>query len=395
MGAIGGMLGLSGGEQGTGISGPAMPALTTVATPEQLGTAYGGVQNSLQSQQGLLQALQGQNGIGNQNQVYGQLQGIANGTGPNPAQMQYQQNINQLAAQQAGLLGSQKGISPALQARLVAQQGASAMQTAAGQGAANLANQQLNAIGMSGNLATTQAGQQIGQTNANNAAAQSSQNALLNAANGQNNAMVGAQGSVNAANAGNAQQVMKGQGDAIGGLLSGAGKAMMMAAGGGSVTDVFGGSIYQPQTAAPPVQNPQEPQSSFGKFINGISPTQDQGPMTKGFDNLGKGLGKVLGGGSPAMAQGGQVPALVSPGEVWLPPENVKQVAGGKNPLEVGERIPGKPKVQGNSYSNDVVPKNLDVGGIVIPNSVMQSKDPAKASAEFVAKIIAKRKGKS
>lgn len=90
-------------------------------------------------------------------------------------------------------------------------------------------------------------------------------------------------------------------------------------------------------------------------------------------------------------AHGGKVPALVSPGEHYLPPKDVKKVAKeGKSPLTVGERIPGKPKVKGDSYKNDTVHKTLEAGGIVIPNSIMQSEDPAKKAYEFVAAIQAR-----
>ena len=96
-----------------------------------------------------------------------------------------------------------------------------------------------------------------------------------------------------------------------------------------------------------------------------------------------------------ALAKGGRVNkvnAMVSPGEGWVPPGKVHQVAAGKTGAM--EKIPGKPKVKGDSLKNDTVPKKLDVGGIVIPNSIMQSKNPAKGAKDFVAKIIAKRKGK-
>lgn len=364
MGALPGWLGIGGGQAGSGVPAPEMPGLTTVATPDQLARADSGVQNSLGSQQALLQALQQQNGLGRQDQVYGQLQQVASGSGPNPAQAQYHQNINQLAAQQAGLMGSQKGMSPALQAMLVGQQGSSAMQNAAGQGAANLANQQLNAMNAAGAMATTQAGQQIGQVNQNNLSQQAAQAALLNAATGQNNAMVGAQGNVNSANAQIEGGVQQNQGKLIGGALNAAGLGGAKGATPAPVpAGANGGEVIT--NPGPAIVGPQ---SRLGQFMAGVSP------------------------GAASFAQGGQVPALVSPGELWLPPEKVNEVAAGANPLKAGERIPGTPKVPGNSYANDTVSKNLAVGGVVIPNNIMQSKNPAKGASDFVAKIIAKRK---
>jgi hypothetical protein len=93
------------------------------------------------------------------------------------------------------------------------------------------------------------------------------------------------------------------------------------------------------------------------------------------------------------MAQGGKVPALVSPGEKYLDPKDVQKVARGANPMKVAETIPGKPVVGGakNSYANDTVEKNLDEGGVVLPRSVTQSKDADSKARAFVAAILAKK----
>jgi hypothetical protein len=81
----------------------------------------------------------------------------------------------------------------------------------------------------------------------------------------------------------------------------------------------------------------------------------------------------------------------VSPGEGYLTPDKVKKVAKeGKNPLSEAKKVPGKPKYPGNDYRNDTVPANLDSGGIVIPNAVMQSKHPAREAHKFVAAIVKK-----
>jgi len=89
-------------------------------------------------------------------------------------------------------------------------------------------------------------------------------------------------------------------------------------------------------------------------------------------------------------AQGGEVKAMVSPGEQYLAPADVAKVKQGKNPLAVGERIPGTPKYAGNNYANDTVPKNLEAGGVVIPNSIMQGKNPAWNAMRFVHAHMAK-----
>ena len=91
-------------------------------------------------------------------------------------------------------------------------------------------------------------------------------------------------------------------------------------------------------------------------------------------------------------AEGGKVDAMLSPGEKYLKPEEVKPVAKGeKNIKEAGKSIPGQAKVKGDSLKNDVVPAKLEEGGVVIPRSVMQSKDPAEQARKFVAAIVAKQ----
>lgn len=102
----------------------------------------------------------------------------------------------------------------------------------------------------------------------------------------------------------------------------------------------------------------------------------------------------AVGTAAPALAvaaHGGKVPALVSPGEQYIPPNKVKEAAKGKA-LQVGEKIPGKPKHPGNDYRNDTVKKDLSPGGVVIPNEIMQSKDAEKKAAAFVRDILAKNK---
>jgi hypothetical protein len=96
------------------------------------------------------------------------------------------------------------------------------------------------------------------------------------------------------------------------------------------------------------------------------------------------------------MAKGGKVPAMVSPGERYLPPSEAKKVVDGKKPaMSAGEKIPGKPKVSGakNSYANDTVPKTLEAGGIVIPRSVTQGKDAQSQAHKFVAAHFKQRGG--
>ena len=92
-------------------------------------------------------------------------------------------------------------------------------------------------------------------------------------------------------------------------------------------------------------------------------------------------------------AKGGKVPAMLSPGEVYLEPEQAKKVAKGKaDPIKTGRHIPGKAKVKGDSLKNDIVPTTLDAGGVVIPRSVLSSKTPHKDAYKFVNAVISKHR---
>lgn len=450
MGSIGGLaqkaadpLGLAGQAQklwnGSTFSA-ASANLTDPVTGAQLNQADTGVQNSMQSQQQLLTALQGQNGIGNQSQVYNQLQGIAGGTGPNPALAQLNQTTGQNVANQAALMAGQRGASSnvGLMARQAGQTGGNLQQQAVGQGATLQAQQQLNAINAAGGIAGQQVNNQVGQTNANTNAQEQYQQNLLNATGAYNNAQVGNQTNLNNVNAGVQAANYANKMAIVGGIAKGAGSAAAMASGGMVHQYADGGA-----TSQAPVQS-SGPQSKFGKALKGMGDNMQpltppgenvsatgSAALNSGIADLTSSLGKRiktnmkapsgaedvagpsmpmsqgstmaggpadLGGMSsslPMAAKGGMVPALLSPGEQYLEPKEAEQVAKGKaSPAQVGKIVPGKPKHKGNNYDNDVVPAKLEEGGIVIPNSIMQSKDPVRGAADFVNKIMAKRRVK-
>lgn len=328
MGSVGGMLGLAGGQGGTGFS------TQNGTNGQQLQGAFNGQQAAMGNQNSLLSALQGQNGIGNQSQVYNQLQGVANGTGPNPAQAMLNQSTGQNVANQAALMAGQRGAGAnvGLMARQAGQEGGALQQQAAGQGASMQAQQALGALGQAGQMANTMAGQQIGQTNQNVSSQQNEQNILqgANSANNSNQTQM-------------ANTALQGQQKMVSGAINAAGGALGLA-GGGQVPGA---------------------QSMFGQSL--MAP-------------------------KPMMAQGGKVPAMVSPGERFLKPNEAKAVAQGKvDPTQVGEKIPGQAQVKGDSYKNDTVKKNLDVGGIVLPRSIENSKNPSQEAAKFVRAYIAKK----
>jgi hypothetical protein len=293
-----------------------------------MNTAYNDVQTSMQGQQNLLAALQAQNGLQNQSQVYGQLQGVVNGTGPNPAQAQLAQATGANTANQAALMAGQRGSSQnaGLIARQAAQQGAANQQNSAGQAATLQATQSLNALQNAGTMASGMASNQIGQTNANTQAQQQEQQNLLSANQG-----------MNMVNAGLIGQTMQQQASIGGGSMNGLGSMMGSMAEGGKVTNkgfdkggqvnngngaditsllalmAAGGEIkmYANGTNDQPVSNADSTptdqsaytgKSKFGAFLKGVGSQQGQGsssgksndPIVQGMGNFGAGLGHLM-----------------------------------------------------------------------------------------------------
>lgn len=96
---------------------------------------------------------------------------------------------------------------------------------------------------------------------------------------------------------------------------------------------------------------------------------------------------------SAMLASGGKVPVMLSPGERYLSPAAAKAAKEGKvDPMKAGQKVPGKAKVEGakNDYANDTVPASLEKGGLVLPRSVTQAKDPGEAARKFVTAHMAK-----
>ncbi len=76
-----------------------------------------------------------------------------------------------------------------------------------------------------------------------------------------------------------------------------------------------------------------------------------------------------------------------------IPGVTVLASNGGKirKDMRNGGPVAGKAKVKGDSPKNDTVPAMVSPGEVVIPRSVINSRDPAKKSADFVAAILAKK----
>lgn len=325
-----------------------------------------------------------------------QYQGVANGTGPNPAQaMLAQQTGNNIAAQSALMAGQRGGSANAgLIARQGAMQGANTQQQAVGQGATLQAQQQLGALQGMGGLYGQMGNQITGQQNANSG--------LFNVAAGANSAQnaqnIGVQQSnagIEQANAGTAQ-------GALSGFASGSGAAMSsLSSGSGSQSKADGGMI-EDEGSMMPQQEVGGPQSSAGSYLNSpdlgmseegeesptsqLMPTQQQSaplmnpqqgdvaPLAATAGTAKDGFFKQY-GMSMMMARGGQVadkvPVMLSPGEKKLDPGQAKAVAKGKmNPMK-GATVPGAAKVKGDSLKNDTVSDEMEPGSVVIPRHIM------------------------
>lgn len=453
--------------------------------------SYNNALSGIHSQQDLVNALNAQNGLGNQASVFNQLQGVANGTGPNPAQAMLNQSTGQNVANQAALMASQRGVSanPGMIARQAAQQGANTQQQAAGQAATLQAQQRLGALGQLSGVANQQVANQIGGVQGLNTAVQGQENIYNQGIANQNNANVAMQSNQNTSNAHIAGGNQSSQSGILGSLASGAGSIFSKGFGGGgsggssssgdmNSTSAVGGSGQstansganyskggQVKMADGGIIQPPQYNSYLANSLNSnnSATSGSQALLTNASseaaaDNTGSsggggglpGLGGMggmslqgglgaLGGlfgaitgpkkatatdasgqalagssGAPAnsgsynpqsgagsgqagkppplpggFAKGGKVPAMVSPGEIYLSPDKAKKVAEGKMSPLAGERIPGKAKINGDSLKNDVVPKTLEEGGVVIKRSKALGDDVARKAQEFVAAVMA------
>ncbi len=516
---------------------PTAANLQAGTNANQLNQAYTTAQGGLTAQQNLLNALSAQGGIANQSNVYNQLQGIANGTGPNPALAQLAQTTGQNVAAQGALMAGQRGAASnvGLIARQAAQQGAATQQQAVGQGATLAAQQELNAINSSGNIANEQVQQQGQATSGLNTAAQNEQNILQGANSNLNTANVSSQSNLNNVSGQIAQGNQQATNSLIGGALGGLSGSSILAKGGlvgkdgrkviavtihpnGEIHHYEGGGMVDFQNGgyssiisagAPNIgsmastneaiqmgsgkqsgsgnaakkaqgyfqQNQQNPDynqpsggydvlqqsgnlgqgptapgsdSGIGSFTSGVSdaagPAYDEGgevdlgdagytptdsvsaPNIGSMASTNEAIQTGKSGGSSGssgiagiaslaalfakggnickgphkshvanymMKKGGAVPAMVSPGEIYLSPNKVRDVMeNGANPLKVGQKIPGKAKVKGDSLKNDTQPMTLEAGGVVLPRHIVKKMSPEKAEL-FVHRAMARKQAKT
>lgn len=384
------------------------------------------------------------NALAGQGTLAQQLQAQANGQGPNIANLQLQQATNQNNQNAAASLGSQRGMNPALAQRIISQQQATNNQNAAGQSGVLRAQQQLAAQGALGNVYAQQA--QEGAQNLNTLTqAQTAANNSNAAAAGQN-AQIGG-GLVGGILGGGAAALGLAKGGKVtpehhlSQMLISAGhlikpKKYAFGTDDGGVEASYvaedsaaGGGIDPSHTDTPASQlitqsyNGPDPANQVVDTANAVSeanPIQANakkpGAFGTGFANATKGgMGAAMAPvASPAFANvpppqltqpnqisglapllrahGGKVPAMVSPGERFIPPQYVEAVKTGKiKASKVAPKFPGKAKVKGDSEENDNIPKSLEEGGVVVPRTKADNDSDAR---EFLQAIQADKKKK-
>lgn len=401
-------------------SKPAQSAnVQAAATPEQLAAAQANTQNTLGQQNAFVNALQGQNGIQNQSNVFNQMQGIADGTGANPAQAMLNQATGANVANQAALMAGQRGANAnaGMIARQAAQQGGALQQQAAGQGAVMQANQQLAALNQMGGIA----GQQVGNLgNANNAAAQTAlqqQQNLIGGMNATNNANVSNVASINDMNASENAANKKAGSDLFGGIMNAAGSAMALSdekakknvkSGEGAVKELL-------NSAEPKEYDYKDKANGKGKHVSPMAQDLEKSAIGKSMVmdtpqgkvvDYGKGFGAILAAqsmlnkrldsieNSMKSEPHGSIAEEVeeSPQDHKGPRSKLGQsyAQGGR----VSAVVPGKAKVAGDSLKNDTVDAKLSPGEIVIPRSIATSKNAPAEAAKFVAACLARSSSK-
>jgi hypothetical protein len=402
-GAAASALASSGGQKGSGFTAQAANLQTPTTTGEAQ-VAQDQAQSGIAQQQNLANSLQAQNGIGNQSNVYNQEQGIAAGTGPNPAQAMLNQATSANTAATTSALAGQRGAGAniGLEGRQAGMIGGQNQQAAAGQGATLQANQSLAALGQAGNIAGQQVNNQMGAVQGLNSDVQNNQGQVLGAINAQNQANISNVSQQNTANEAIAAGNAKTQNAAIGGAASGLGA---MASGmtntalkpSGTTSTSGSGTVTPPNTAGGVPTQPTGVAAPAGGAYGGMVenkklaqvPTGDRFPASdlrphQGYGNGGFGGGGYATGGSILPSHLSDIANIYHTGQFQSLAYG--GMAGG-GLMRHGGHVPGQAKVSGDSPVNDTVKTRLSPGEAVIPKSVMESADPASGAAQFVAAL--------
>lgn len=355
MGFLGiGDLTSSGGSGGTGLPPGVGPANYSYALTDALGRMN---QSFAPSEQ-----------VRNQQyNLINSLQQAAAGGVPSAAELQQQVGLSDAQKMAASTAASQRGINPAMAARLAAQQQSGLASNAIGQGSMLRAQEQSAARNALAQALSGIRGQDLQQVQTNQQGVgllgglqnqqQAMGNQLAEGAAGRNAGLVG--GVIGA---------LGGAGSSLAGGMRWKG-GMVGAHRGGMVGKYASGGTVEATMAA------------ADDFINAIklygAPDKN---LQKGIAGLG-GMGAALKAGS-----GGS--------EIGAPAEIASPLASQPSPamyLEGGGFVPGEAKKEGDSPENDTVPALLSPGEIVIPRTLADNPEKAKS---FIESILENRKSK-
>lgn len=335
-----------------------------------IGGIFGGVSSALtpQNQYNANQAGQNFNSLlsnsqanfaqnqAGENTLASQLQNQANGTGPNPAQMQLQNALTQNQKQAAGQEASQKGINPGLGQKQIMNNSANQAQQAAGQGALMGAQQQLASQQQLGSLYGNMANQNL--TN------QGQYENTLNAQNGVN-------AGISAQNAAAVQNTNSG-------LLGGVAGLTKLLYNGGQVQNFDGGgqvapndpvkakavsSVFAPsdtdKAIAQAINHPIDTIAKYAGFADGGDVdynNTDPVDWSKSDDNLSATMG-------PATPVSSAAPAPSSAAIAATPPSFMNKLGSALTPsAQTASAQPAAP--QGASASQQIANQIASQGGV-------------------------------
>lgn len=327
------------------------------------------VTSQSQQQQGL---------YGQQQQLAQALMAQSQGQGPNPALSQLRQTTDQNSQLASGLLASQRGLNPALAARMAAQQQTTANQQAGGQAATLSAQQQLGAQGQLSGLYGQMGSQNLQQQGLMNQSLMGAQAINANVASGNQQVNAGiAGGLMNAVgSAGGAVSGGKWQGGRIQGYAGGG-----MVGGGSPPFMGVGSYTGSPQAGA--YNSLLDSAMGLSGAITGAGTLPAMSPAVQA---LGGGIAEAGGKGFRDFVSGLKDTGTSMAGG------DAGDMGGFAAMASEGGQVAGKANVPGDSPKNDTVPTMLSPGELVIPRSHAQNASDAKA---FIDALMAKEKKKA
>lgn len=299
--------------------------------------------------------------VGNQQATLAaQLQNEAAGNGPNPAQIQYLQNAQNISQAQANTYAGNRSLNPGLAARMAGNTAANTGQAATAGAAAQQMQQQLAAQGEMEGLTGQEQSGVLGAEGINAQVAQNNANAVNQNESGIVNGIAGAvTGPINSLFAKGGKVSASKHLDAIGRIYhprkfadgGSTGSSPLLTPGLGgtiSVPDVPNFSNAQALRSTPTLNLLQKPSGSTPD----LSSTKVSGP--------------AIAGGADSVADLAPIAAMAA--------------RGGK--------IRGKAAVKGDSYKNDTVPALLSPGEEVIDRETLGDPGPMGKMARTVAKYV-------